>query len=74
MNIRGYTISYASSKKKKRNLAERDIENKINEIETNIGGSYSEEIHNELTKLKLELEEIRQIKIEGIRKEHTLGG
>ena len=59
MNIRGYTISYASGKKKKRNLAERDIENKINEIETNIGGSYSEEIHNELTKLKLE--EIRQI-------------
>ena len=30
MNIRGYTISYASSKKKKRNLAERDIENKLN--------------------------------------------
>ena len=67
MNIRVYTISYASSKKKKRNLAERDIENKINEIETNIGGSYSEEIHNELTKLKSELEEIRQIKIEGIK-------
>ena len=45
MNIRGYTISYASSKKKKRNLVQKDNENKINEIETNIGGSYSEEIH-----------------------------
>ena len=67
MNIRGYTISYASSKKKKRNLVQRDNENKINEIETNIGGSYSEEIHNELTKLKSELVEIRQIKIEGIK-------
>ena len=55
MNIRGYTISYASSKKKKRNLVERDIENKINEIETNIGESYSEKIHNELTKNKIRI-------------------
>ena len=54
-------------KGKKRNLAVRDIENKIKKIETNIGGSYSEEIHNELTKLKSELEEIRQIQIEGTK-------
>ena len=55
MNIKGYTISYASSKKKKRNLGEGVIENKINEIKTNIGGSFLEKIHNELTKNKIRI-------------------
>ena len=62
MNIRGKTIAYSSKKKKEENLKEQELEKRIVELENNFVNDNIEEIN----RLKLELESIREIKTQGI--------
>ena len=64
MEMRGKTISYSSFKKKKENNEEKTIQDKINQIETDV-----ENLHqniNKLEHLKDQLQQLRSNKIEGI--------
>ena len=61
MEIRGQTISYSSYKKKQNDKKEMQLAEKILQLEQNL----NEEKMGELEKLKLELTELRQIKVNG---------
>ena len=69
MNIRGKTISYASWKKKNREMEERTIEEDVKLLETEVGRQFQtvpEARIDELRDKKKLLQEIRANKVEGI--------
>ena len=61
MEIRGKTIAYSSFKKKQENRREKELEEKINDIENNLTSNF-----DELNTLKTELETLREKKIQGM--------
>ena len=61
MNIRGQTISYSSFKKKQNDKKEMQLADDILKLDQNL----TEDKTQELEKLKLELTELRQIKVKG---------
>ena len=60
--IRGKTISFATFKKKETLLEEKNLEKQIHDIESNVQGGDVQE----LERLKIKLQDIRNVRIDGI--------